>query len=78
MGACGIEEFLDGGSNDREHIIVEIEVNDVLETEPLRVVQPAALLQRKRLKATGSEEEPYMLSHLSFFGCEATYSFSPT
>src|SRR3989344_4280867 len=34
-----VQKFLNGHCDDWEHIIIEIKVNDVLQTEPLRIVQ---------------------------------------
>ena len=45
-----VEELLNSRRDDREHIIIEIEVNDVLQAEPLGVVEATALLLDNRLK----------------------------
>src|SRR3989344_4841226 len=58
-----IEKLLNGRGDDGEHIIVEVEVNDVLKAEPLRIIEPAALLEHQGLERSRGEEEPDMLAH---------------
>src|SRR3989344_9541775 len=66
MSARVIKELLDSYGDDGEHIIVKIEVNDVLETEPLGVIEAATLLENERFERGCREEEPYVFAYLPF------------
>src|SRR3989338_11046523 len=63
-----VKELLHRSSDDGEHVVVEVEVNDVLETEPLGVIKSAGLLQNEWLEGGRGKEEPYMLLHLPLLG----------
>ena len=44
LGAGLIKKLLDGCRNDGEHIIIKVQVNDVLQTKPLCVIKAALSL----------------------------------
>ena len=52
-----VEKFLDSCRDDGEHIIIKIEVNDVLEAEPFCIVKSSLpLLQMKWLELRARED----------------------